>query len=154
MNPSDVPSPIPSPAAPAQRYQVQRITWGSALKVGLALGWALVIVPAMVIAWLVNVVIDRAFATVAQIQPMDINVLGQSLATIDPIQIVGQAENVQTLGSLSASGAAVFVLVTLVVTVLGALVVLLGVLLFVGGYNLLARAVGGFEVDLAPPKGA
>jgi hypothetical protein len=44
----------------------------------------------------------------------------------------------------------VFVLVTLIVTVLGTLVVLLGVLLFVGLYNLLARAVGGFEVDLVP----
>jgi hypothetical protein len=145
-------APTATPPPPAQRYQVRRVAWRSAFKIGLALGWAIVIVPAMVVGWLANVVIDRAFAAVSQIQPMGINVLGQSLATIDPIAITGQTENVHTLAGLSASGAAVFVLVTLVLTVLGAIVVLLGVLLFVGLYNVLARAVGGFEVDLAPPR--
>ena len=146
--------PASLPPVAEQRYQVRRIAWASALKVGLALGWALVIVPAMVAGWLANVVIDRAFGAVSQIQTTDINILGQSLGTIDPIALAGQTENVQALSALSASGFMVFVLVTLVVTVLGTLVVLLGVLLFVGLYNLLARAVGGFEVDLAPTKTA
>lgn len=165
-------SPVVSPAAPplvaetrppavvagpglpplAERYQVQRITWRSALKVGAATGWLLGLLPAMLVAWGVVTALGAAYAMVAGIKPMDIAVLGQSLATIDPVQILGQEENVATLGMLAASSGVVFLLLTLLLTLCFAVVFVIGLLLFVAAYNLLAKSIGGLEVELGPAR--
>jgi hypothetical protein len=135
-----------------ERYQIRRITWSSAFKIGAATGWLLGLVPAMLLAWGVVTGLGAAYAAVAGIKPMDIAVLGQSLATIDPIQILGQEENVATLAGLAASSGIVFVLLTLLLTLCFAVLFVIGLLLFVAAYNLLAKSIGGLELELAPPR--
>ena len=136
--------------APVARYRVRRVTWTSALKVGLLLGWSLALVPAMLLAWLATRALDGLAAALGGIQNYDISLLGQTVASIDPIALTGQTDNVNTVLSMSQSGGAIFLLLTVVLTLLGGLLVVAGVLLFVAGYNLLARAVGGFELELEP----
>jgi hypothetical protein len=132
------------------RYSIQRITLTSAFKVGLTLGWVIALMPALVVAWLVTQVVARVYATVSGIQPFNITVLGQNVANIDPISILGQTNNVQTLTNLATNQAFTFIAVTLIVTIIGAILVLLCALLFCGGYNVLARLTGGFQLELKP----
>ena len=137
-------------AALSARYRVRRVTWTSALKVGLLLGWSLALVPAMLLAWLATRALAGVATALGRIQNYDISILGQTVASIDPIALAGQTDNVNTVVSVSQSGGAVFLLLTVLLTILGGLLIVAGVLLFVAGYNLLARAVGGFELELEP----
>jgi hypothetical protein len=132
------------------RYRVQRISLLSALKVGLIVGWLLALVPALFLAWLITRFLVRVYGAVSRIQPIDIDVLGRNLAHIDPIALVGQSENVRLLGDLAASPTATTLMITVVLTLLGAFLGLVAMLMFGAGYNLLAKVAGGLEVELQP----
>jgi hypothetical protein len=135
---------------PVTCYRIRRIRLGSALKVGLLLGWLLALGPALLFAWLALEAMRRVDAALVGVRPMEISVLGQKLATIDPIAIAGQAENVQHVHGWVADAAGTFLALGGVLLLAGTVLVLLSVLLFCGGYNLLARLSGGLEVDLMP----
>ena len=138
-----------SPVVP-ERLEIRRITWRSALRVGLATGWLLSIFPALVVAFAVVQVLATLSAVVASIEPFNIQIMGASLGAIDPIQFLGQQQNAAQLATLAASGGLIFLAVTLALTLCGAVIVVAGLVLFVAAYNALAKWVGGLEVELAP----
>lgn len=130
------------------RYRIRRIAPGSALRVGCALGWLVALLPALCAAGLVVQVlrqIDQAFGRIA---PIDISVLGQRLAHIDLLEILGLSTTAQTVGGLTGRLPLTFVQIALALTIVGAVVLAVVVLLFSAGYNLLASMSGGLEVEL------
>lgn len=138
------------PASTVARFRVRRVTWLSAVKVGLALGWLLAVSPAMFVAWLATRILGSVAGAVERIQSYEISVFGRTVASIDPIALFGQTDTANTVLALDQNGGLLFLLLTLLLTFLGGLLVVAGVLLFVAGYNLLAKAVGGFELELEP----
>jgi hypothetical protein len=130
------------------RYSIRRIGVGSTIRTSLLLGWLVVLCPALCLAGLAIQVLRAVGRALVQVETLDITVLGQKIATIDPLGLLklrGVAESIQ---GLTARLPLTFILIALLLTIVGAAVFLAVGLLFSIGYNLLAGLVGGIEVEL------
>jgi hypothetical protein len=130
------------------RYSIRRIGIGSTLRVSLMLGWLVALCPAICLAGLAVQLLRSIRRALAQVEPFDINVLGQTVATIDPIGLLKLSGAAEAVGRLTASLPITFGALALLLTIVGAAVFLVVGLLFALGYNLLAPATGGLEVEL------
>lgn len=130
------------------RYTIRRISVGSALRSALLLGWLVALCPALCLAGVAVQVLRRVSAALGQIKAFDIAVLGQTLATIDLVALLGLSDAAQTTAQLTSRLGVTFALFALVLTLVGALVLAGAALLVSVGYNLLAGLVGGVEVEL------
>ena len=130
------------------RYTIRHISIGSALRNALLLGWLVALCPALCLAGVAVQVLQRVSAALGQIQSFDISVLGQRIATIDLVALLGLSTAAQTTAQLSGRIGVTFLLFALVLTLVGAAVLAGMVLLATVGYNLLARIAGGIEVEL------
>jgi hypothetical protein len=130
------------------RYTIRRVSIGSAVKIGLALGWLVALCPALCLAGVAVQVLRRVSAALGQIRSFDIALLGQTIATIDLVSLLGLNSAAQTTAQLTSRIGVTFGIFTLVLTLVGAAVFLGAALLFSVGYNLLARLVGGIDVEL------
>jgi hypothetical protein len=132
------------------RYTIRRIAPGTALRVGCALGWLVALCPALGLAWLAAQLIQRLSQALAQIEPLEIALLGQPIARIDLLEILRLSTVAQVLDRLAANLPMTFLMIAFVLMLLGAAALAVAVLLFSVGYNLLARLGGGLEVELLP----
>jgi hypothetical protein len=130
------------------RYTIRRIAPGSALRVGCTVGWLVALCPALCLAVAVVQVLQRVNQAFTRIEPLDITVLGQPVARIDFLEILRLSDAAQAVGRLVATVPATLIILTLLLTLLGAVVLAATLLLFSAGYNLLARIGGGLEVEL------
>ncbi len=130
------------------RYTIKRITLRSALKVGLLLGWLVALLPAMGLAALAVLSLQGVSNAFGQVQTYDINVLGQSVASIDLLSLLGLSDEASRVGDLAALGWGLFGTLTLALTLLGGLMVAVTTLLVSLCYNLLAAVTGGLTVEL------
>jgi len=130
------------------RYTIKRITLGSALKVGLLLGWLVALLPAMGLAALAVLSLQGVSNAFGQVETYDINVLGQSVASIDLLSLLGLSDEASRVGDLAALGWGLFGTLTLALTLLGGLMVAVTTLLVSLCYNLLAAVAGGLTVEL------
>ncbi len=130
------------------RYTIKRITLGSALKVGLLLGWLVALLPAMGLAALAVLSLQGVSNAFGQVETYDINVLGQSVASIDLLSLLGLSDEASRVGDLAALGWGLFGTLTLALTLLGGLMVAITTLLVSLCYNLLAAVAGGLTVEL------
>jgi hypothetical protein len=132
------------------RYTIRRISLGSAARVGLALGWLVALCPALCLAGVAVQVLRRVSTALGQIRSFDISVLGQTIATIDLVSLLGLGGAAQTTAQLTSRIGVTFGIFTLVLVLAGAAVLLGIAILFSAGYNLLAGLVGGVEIELRP----
>jgi Transmembrane domain of unknown function (DUF3566) len=130
------------------RYTIRRIAPGSALRVGCAVGWLVALCPALCLAVAAVQVLQRVNQAFTRIEPLDITVLGQPVARIDFLEILRLSDAARAVGRLTATVPATLVILTLLLTLLGAVVLAATLLLFSAGYNLLARIGGGLEIEL------
>jgi hypothetical protein len=130
------------------RYRIRRITPESALRVGCTLGWLVMLCPALCMAMVLVQVLQRINQALVGITPIEITLLGQSIARIDLLEILRLSEAARTVARLMQSQPLTLAALTLLFTAVGALLLAVAVLLFSLGYNLLARAGGGLEVEL------
>ena len=130
------------------RYTIRRISIGSAARSALLLGWLVAICPALCLAGVAVQVLRRVSAALGQIKSYEISVLGQKIADIDLVSLLGLTNAAQTTAQLTSRIGVTFILLALALTLAGAAVFLGGALLVSIGYNLLARLVGGLEVEL------
>ena len=130
------------------QYLVRRISLGSALRVGCALGWMVALCPAVGLAVLVGQILRRVEQTVGGIAPINITVWDQTLATIDILDILNLSGTANTLSELTSNLAGTVLLIALGLTVVGAVAVTVTVVLVCWGYNLLAQLGGGLSVEL------
>lgn len=129
-------------------YRVQRISLSSALRLGLLLGWLVALLPALGLSWLAVQLVAGASALLGQMTPYELSLLGQNVASLDPLSFLGLAEAATQVGALAELGGMLFVLLTLVLTLLGGLGVALTTLLAALLYNLIAAMGGGLKLEL------
>jgi hypothetical protein len=130
------------------RYTIRRVSLLSALRVGCAVGWLVMLCPALCLALVAVQALQRVNQALARIEPLDINVLGNPIARIDFLEILRLSAAAQTIARLVSSLPLTFVLLTLLLIAVGAVVLAVTLLLFSAGYNLLAAIGGGLQVDL------
>jgi hypothetical protein len=130
------------------KYKVKRIGLGSALRVGLALGWLIALFPSLVVSWLAVGVLRRVNDALGQITPYEVSVLGQTIARLDLLQLLGLTGLVQSVGRLAGGGLGTFLTIAALLTLAGAAIVIITLLSFCLCYNLLAAAVGGLTLEL------
>lgn len=130
------------------RYTIRRISPLSALKIGLLLGWILALLPAAVAAALAVMGLQSAAAAFGQVQTYDISVLGQSIASIDLLGLLGLADEAGRVNDLAALGWGLFGTLTLTLTLIGGAIVAVTTVIFSLFYNLLAAVAGGLTVEL------
>ena len=131
------------------RYTIKRIGLGSALRVGLALGWLIALFPSLLLAWLALAALRRVDAALGQVTPYELNLLGQTVARFDLFAAFGLTGLVQTVARLAGNGPATFLTIAAVLTLAGAALVVVTVLAFCLGYNALAAAFGGLKLELS-----
>jgi hypothetical protein len=129
-------------------YRVQRISLGSALRLGLLLGWLMALLPALGLSWLAVQLVAGASALLGQMTPYELSLLGQSVASLDPLRFLGLAETAAQVGALAELGGMLFALLALALTLLGGLGVALTALLGALLYNLIAAMGGGLKLEL------
>src|SRR5215212_7927071 len=130
------------------RYSIRRIGLGSALRMSLLLGWAVALCPALCLAGLAVQTLRVLSRALAQVQTLDITVLGQRIATVDPLALLQLRSTADAIDRLSAGVLGTFLLFTLVLLIVGgAMFVVVGLLVSLG-YNLIAPIAGGIEVEL------
>ena len=130
------------------KYRVKRIGLGSALRVGLALGWLIALFPSLIVSWLAVGVLRRVNDALGQISPYDVSVLGQTIARLDLLQLLGLTGLVQSIARLASGGWGTFFTIAALLTLAGAAIVVVTLLAFCLCYNLLAAAVGGLSLEL------
>ncbi len=129
-------------------YTIRRVSLRSALRVGLALGWVVALVPAVPSALLATAALEALAGLLASVQPYEVSFLGQQVASIDPIDIAGLRPLAEWSAGLADLGGALFWLLLALITLGGALLVLVGTVLACLLYNLLAAVSGGLQVQL------
>lgn len=130
------------------RYSIRRIGLGSALRMSLILGWLVALCPAMCLAGLAVQLLRVISRALAQVQTLDITVLGQRIATVDPLALLQLRATADSIDRLTAGALGTFLLFTLVLLIVGgAMFVVVGVLVSLA-YNLIAPLAGGIEVEL------
>jgi hypothetical protein len=130
------------------RYTIRRISVRSALKIGLLLGWLLALLPALGLAALAVLGLRGASDAFAQVSTYDISVLGQQVASIDLLGLLGLADEAARVDDLAALGWGLFGALALALTLAGGAMVAVTAVLFALFYNLLAAVAGGLAVEL------
>ncbi len=134
-------------------YKIKRITTGSALRVGLVLGWLVALCPALCLAGVAIQVLGRVSQAFGQVEPFVISVFGEEIARIDFLEILRLSGTAETVERLAANQPLTFATLALLLTLLGAAMLVGVALLFSVGYNLLAALGGGLEVELVSEHG-
>ena len=130
------------------RYSVRRIGIGSALRMSLLLGWLVALCPAICVAGLAVQALRALGRALAQVQTLDITVLGQKIATVDPLALLQLRGAADTINRLTAGLLATFLLFSLVLLIVGGAMFVVAGLLVSLGYNLIAPLAGGLEIEL------
>lgn len=130
------------------RYAIRRISLRSALKFGLLLGWLAALLPALGLAALVLWALQGVSTALGQVETYEISVLGQLIATIDTLALLGLADEAGRVDELAGAGWGLFASLTLLFTLVGGAIVALSSLLVCFCYNLLASLTGGLAVEL------
>ena len=130
------------------RYSIGRIGLGSALRVSLLVGWLVALCPAMCLAGLAVQALQALGRALAQVQTLDITVLGQKIATVDPLALLQLRGIADSIDRLTAGLLGTFLLLTLALLIVGGVMFVVAGLLVSVGYNLIAPLVGGLEVEL------
>jgi hypothetical protein len=130
------------------RYTIKRVSLGSALKIGLLLGWIVALLPALVLAALVMTGVQRVAAATEQVQTYEIELLGQPIASIDLLALLGLDDESSRLQELAAQGWGLFSSLALLFVLVGGAMAAATALLVCLCYNLLAALAGGLIVEL------
>jgi hypothetical protein len=130
------------------RYTIRRITLPSALRIGLAVGWLVALPPSCLLAALLVPLLQRVYATLAGIKPIELSVFGQEILRLDVLESLQMQETLATLQWVDANSTTTLLLLTLVLVVLGSVLLVVVLLLFCLAYNLIARLGAGLDVEL------
>jgi hypothetical protein len=144
------------------RYSVRRVAPASALRAGCALGWIVMLPPALCVAGLLVRVVQAADESLRGLRDAQVDLPDFELPLVGVIELgtvpvdltgpLGLDERTRQVGELATQLPQIFAGATLAVVTAGALAFALVVLLVSLGYNLLAGLGFGIEVDLAPDE--
>jgi hypothetical protein len=129
-------------------YTVRRITPWSAVRVALTLGWTVALCPSIALAVLAAQLLRRAADVLGQVKPIELEVFGQQVASVDPLDALGLRGLLATLAGLVDNLPLTIVAIIFALLLLATVALALAALLFSLGYNLLAGLSGGIAVEL------
>jgi hypothetical protein len=133
-------------------YAVRRVALTSALRVGLAVGPAVALGPAVLLAALLWQALDRFNRLLGGITPLELRFLGQDVARLDWLALLGLQDAAQATARLAAPGWLTFLGLTLALTLVGGLLVALALLLGAAAYNAAGGLTGGLALELRPHR--
>jgi hypothetical protein len=131
------------------KVTIKHISLRSVARSALLLGWLVALMPALLLAWIAMQVLQWINSLFGSVEPFDLELLGQTIAIIDPIELASLDGARETVAGLTAGGMATLLFFALIVLLVGALLFVVGALLLALGYNLLAGLGGGITVGLA-----
>ena len=137
-------------SVPDTTFAVRRVSVASALRVGLVVGPAVALVPALPLAVLLDHVLHQVSQRLGGITPFELRAFGQSLARFDWLALLGLQDVAQTTGRLAALGWLTFLVLTLLLTLGVSLLLALAALLGALTYNAASAVAGGLQVELRP----
>lgn len=143
-------SPAMERSVPDTTFAVRRVSVASALRVGLVVGPAVALVPALLLAVLVDHVLHQVSQRLGGITPFELRAFGQSLARFDWLALLGLQDVAQTTGRLAALGWLTLLVLTLLLTLGGSLMFALAAVLGALTYNAASAVAGGLQVELRP----
>lgn len=130
------------------RYYVRQIGMGSVGRFGCLLGWLIALLPSLCIAGLFVVVVQRVHDALARVQPVNVTVLGQQIVHLDFLDLLQLQPLNAGITPWAQAPLMTFVAMTFVLTILGAALWMMMLLLVGLGYNLIARLGFGLELEL------
>ncbi len=130
------------------RYYVRRIGLESVGRFGCFLGWLVALLPSLCMAGLAVVILQRVHDALAQVQPVNVNVLGQQLVHLDFLDLLHLQPLNAAISPWAQDPVTTFIAITFVLTLVGAAFWLVILLLLGLGYNLIARLGLGVELEL------
>ncbi len=130
------------------RYTIRRVDLGSTARLGCLLGWLAALPPALCLAGLSVALLQRLAETLAQIQPLTLDVFGQELARIDFLQVLHLQTFAVMLATYMSEPVVTFLLIAVVLIAGGGAVLMVTAVLIGLTYNLVASAGGGLTVEL------
>ncbi len=129
-------------------YTIRRIDLGSTARLGCLLGWLAALPPALCVAGLSVLLLERLAQALAQIKPIILNVFGQELARIDLLQVLHLQSFAVMLAVYVGETLVTFVLLAAVLALGGGLILMVTAVLVGLTYNLVASLGGGLTVEL------
>ncbi|NOK59689.1 MAG: hypothetical protein GFH27_549285n213 [Chloroflexi bacterium AL-W] len=130
------------------QYQIRRIAPGSVIRISFLLGWVVLLCPTLCVAGIFIQVLRQINQAITRVEPIELSMLGQEIASIDLLNVLRLSETAQTIGQLSDNVALTFTGMVVLLLLAGVIVGTGAMLLFSVGYNILASIGGGFVVDL------
>ncbi len=130
------------------RYYVRRIGLGSVGRFGCFLGWLVALLPSLCMAGLAVVVLQRVHDALSQIQPVNVTVLGEQVVHLDFLDLLHLQPIDAAIAPWAQDPVMTFIAITFALTLIGAAVWLIILLLLGLGYNLIARLGLGVELEL------
>lgn len=144
------------------RYSVRRVAPGSALRLGCALGWLVMLPPALCVAGLLVRAVQAADTALGGLRDAQVDLPDFQIPLVGVIELgtvpvdltgpLGLDERARQVSDLAGQLPQLFAGATIGVVAVGAVVLALLVLLLSLGYNLLARLGMGLEVELVPDR--
>src|SRR4051812_18074043 len=89
-------------------YTIRKISVGSALRLGVTLGWIIALGPALGLAGLTVVLLQRLNQALVQVAPFSLNILGQELARIDMLELLKLQYAAHAIGEAATHASATF----------------------------------------------
>ncbi|MBI5029981.1 MAG: hypothetical protein HZB51_05595 [Chloroflexi bacterium] len=130
------------------RYMVRRIDLASIARLGLFLGWIIVLVPAMIVAGAGVIAIEKINEALAQVKPFSIDLLGQQLMRVDLINLLQLQPVQQTIQPWAETPWLTFLTLTLGLLLVGGFLWMFTGLMAGMLYNIIARLGLGLMVDM------
>jgi len=130
------------------RYTIRGISIGSALRLGIMLGWIVVLGPALGLAGITVLLLQRLNQALIQITPFSFSLLGQELARIDVLDLLKLQYAAHAVGQAATHASATFLGLAGLLLVSGTFLAVVGALLFALAYNLIGRLGWGLKVEL------
>lgn len=135
------------------KVAVRRISLASLAKFGCLLGVVAAFLPSLLCGLLAIGLVNLVRGWLESWQEMTITLLGQELARLDLIHLLGLEQLLQLLQTLGLASVPALALLVLSLALVSGVLLALIIALVGLAYNLLAAATGGLVVDMASVNG-
>jgi hypothetical protein len=134
-------------------YTIRKVSVGSAIRLGVTLGWIVALGPALGLAGLAVIAIQRLNQALVQLTPFSFSFLGQELARVDILELLKLQYAAQAVGQAATHAPATFLGLAALLALAGTLGVIVVTLFLALAYNLIGRLGWGLSVDLRSDLG-
>jgi hypothetical protein len=130
------------------RYTIRRIDLGSIARLGFFLGWLIALFPALLVAGVGVIVIQKVNDVLQQVKPFTLDFLGQQVMRVDFLNILQLQPVQQTIQPWAQTPWLTFFTLTFGLVLIGGFLWMMTGLLAGIVYNVIARLGLGITLDM------